>query len=190
RMVFRAVPGLTNAIVPYAVLSGSGGLDFATVTNTTSGALPGANYLGALTSGPNFSTTLAGATATTNVKLAAGATVGAAQSVNALMLPTGGLSVGGAGPLTIGTGLLVSRGAGNSVGVTTLNLGTTESVIYVDGVGSSLALSSNIGGSTNSLANGGLGTLVLSGNNTFTGATRLETGVVRVTSNTAFGAAV
>ena len=97
-----------------------------------------------MTSGPNFATTLTGATATTNVKLAAGEALGGAVTANALLLPNGGLTVSGAGSLNLNSGLLVSTGAGNTVSVNGLTLGTTEGLLYVDS--GDLTVSGNISG--------------------------------------------
>ncbi len=186
RIGFNTIPGLTDAIIPTAVLSGSTGFDFATVTNATPTVTPFNNFVGALTSGANFSTTLAGATATVNVKLAASEAVAGAVTANALLLPNGGITVSGGGTLTLDAGLLASRGAGNVVSVATLN-GAGNTIVYVDGANSTLDVPSVIGTVTSTLAKAGTGFLNLSGANTYTGATRVSNGVLRASSNTAFG---
>ena len=187
RLGFNAMPALTDGIVPFAVLAGSGGFDFATVANSTPSTTPFDNFLGALTSGPNFATSLAAATATVNVKLAASEVVGGAVTANALLLPNGSLAVSGGGSLTLDSGLLLSNGTGNQVSVAGLTLGSTDGIIYVNGAGSTLDVSSAIGGASSSLATAGLGRTILSGPNTFTGTTRITSGVARAVNNLAFG---
>ncbi len=56
----------------------------------------------------SFATTLAGATATTNVRLSASENISGAVSANALLLTAGGMTLGesAASSLTIATGLL------------------------------------------------------------------------------------
>jgi fibronectin-binding autotransporter adhesin len=186
RIAFTTLPTLTDAIIPQAVLSGPAGLDFVTVTNATPSTTPFDNFVGALTSGPNFSTTLAGTTSTVNVKLAANEVVGGVITANALLLPTGGLTVSGAGSVTLDAGLLASRGV-NTVSVAGLTLGSTHAIAYVDGAMSTLNVSGSLGGASTMLAKGGSGVLNLSGANTFNGVTRLTDGVVRASSDLAFG---
>ncbi len=186
RVALNSVTGLlTNAIVPFAVLQNSGGLDFVTVTNAAPLTTPGNNFLGPLTSGSNFATTLAGASDTVNVKLSGSESVGSAVNANALLLAGGGITVSGGGSLTLGSGLLASSGAGNTVSVTDLTLGTTEGNVYV--AAGDVNVSSNLAGATSILANGGPGTVVLSGDNTFTGIFRVVSGTLQAASDTAFG---
>lgn len=185
-------PLLVDEIIPQAVLSGPAGFDFVTVTNATVATplTPFDNFVTALTSGPNFATTLAGATGTVNVKLAASEVVAGAITANALLLPSGAITVSGGGSLTLDSGLLASSGAGNTVSVTNLTIGGANGIVYIDRPGSSLTISSAISatGSTSSLAKGGAGLLNLSGNNLFTGATRVTNGILRASGNNAFGA--
>src|SRR5262249_17852384 len=152
-------------IIPFAVLSGSGGLDFATVTNATPAPTPYDNFLGALTSGANFATTLAGATGSVNVKLTTSEVVAGPVTANALLLANGAIVVSGGGSLNLDAGLLASAGLGNAVSVTDLTLGGAEGLVYVDN--GDLTVGSNVAGATASLGKAGAGTLVLAGANTF-----------------------
>lgn len=186
RIGFNTLPALTDAIIPTAVMSNSSGFDFATVTNATPSVTPFDNFLGALTSGANFSNTLAGATGTVNVKLTGSEVVGGAITANALLLANGGIVVSGGGAITLDAGLLASRGVGNAISVATLT-GPANTLVYVDGPSSVLNISAAVAGATTMLAKGGSGTADFSGANTFTGTTRVSTGVFRASNNTAFG---
>lgn len=188
--VLPAAPAaLQDGILPQVVLQGAtGGFDFATIVNPVGPTAPFDNFLTALTSGPNFATTLAAATATTNVKLSASEVVAGPITANAVLLANGGIVISGAGPLTIDSGLLFSTGAGNQISAP-LALGVNEGIIFVN-ERSDLDISSAISGAASSVAKHGKGTLVLSNNanpNTFNGFTRVADGVLRATKDTAFG---
>jgi fibronectin-binding autotransporter adhesin len=184
KIVFLNPPVLDDGILPYAVLTGPSGLDFAGWVAVSDGY----NVLNPLTSGPNFSTTLVGATATTNVKLSANAAIGAAIGVNALLITGDGVNVTGNATLTVHSGLLAALGAGQTVATTGLTLGGSESIVFVARQ-SDLNVSSNIAGATSTLAKVGEGLLAVSGagTNTFSGQTRVAQGTYRAAKNTAFG---
>lgn len=193
RVAFNVLPAapaaLVAGILPQVVLQGAtGGFDFATIVNPVGPTAPFDNFLTALTSGPNFATTLAAATATTNVKLSASEVVAGPITANAVLLANGGIVISGAGPLTIDSGLLFSTGAGNQISAP-LALGVNEGLIIVN-ERSDLDISSSISAAASSLAKHGKGTLVLSNNanpNTFNGFTRVAEGLLRATKDTAFG---
>jgi autotransporter-associated beta strand protein len=183
---FNALPNLADGIIPQAVWSGSTGLEFLTVTNASPATSPFDNFVGSLTSGPNFATTLTGATATTNVKLSASEAIAGAVTANALLLANGTVNVTGGGSLIIDSGLLASTGVGATIAVATLTQ-AGNGIVFVDGVNSTLAISSAIGGASSNLAKSGSGLLTLSGNNSFAGSMSISDGVLRADSNTAFG---
>ncbi|MBY0513582.1 MAG: hypothetical protein K2P78_06680 [Gemmataceae bacterium] len=98
-----ATPELVNGVLPFATVSKAGDVDFAGYDSA----------LGVLAT-PSVSS-LATATAKDNVKLTAGATLASAAAVNAILFAGNGITVGGAGPLTVGSGLVVTMGSGNSL---------------------------------------------------------------------------
>lgn len=185
RIAFNATPVMTDAIIPTAVLASATGFDFATVTNSTPATTPYDNFLTALTSGPNFATAIPGASnAALNVKLTANDSVPAGIVINALLLANGGITVSGAGALTLDAGLLASRGVGNVVSVAGLVMANDSRVYSASG---DLEVSSAISGAAGSLATGGTGLVELSGTNTYAGAVRVTSGVLQASSDQAFG---
>ena len=175
RIAFTSRPTLANGILAYGVLQGGAGLDFAGVVTPDPLAIFD-NYLSPLTSGPNFSNTLVGATTTTNVKLSGSESVGSSVTAGALLLANGQI-VSGLGALTLSSGLLVSSGS-NTVSVASLTLGAAEGIVFNDR--DTLTFSANIvGGATSSLGYSGTGTTIVSGNNTIAGTVRVTGGTVR-----------
>ena len=191
RLGFNTAPTLTDGIIPFGIMIGSGGLDFATVVNTVGATAPFDNFLTPLTSGANFGTSLAAATATVNVKLTASEAMPANISANAVLLANGGIVLSGAGNLTIDSGLLISTGAGNQVTVPQLLIGPSEALIYVHDRGD-LTISSVIPvtAGISSVAKTGRGFLELSGGNLYNGTTRVTEGILRGTNTTSFGSTV
>ncbi len=189
RVAFNALPTHVDGIVTFAMLQGSGGYDFASVV-ATGPTQPFDNFLTPLTSGANFATTLTGATGAVNVKLSASQVLAGPITANAVLLAGSGIVVSGA-DLTVDTGLIISTGTGNQITTPVLTPGANEGVMYVAERGS-LVVSSNIpvGANALSLAKSGAGTLTLSGTNAYDGATRVTEGVLRGTSNTAFGSTI
>ena len=190
RIALNTTAGLlVDGIVPYAVLSGSGGLDFLTATNAAPTVTPFDNFLGALTSGANFATTLTGASSTVNVKLAANEVIAGSITANALLLP-GGLVVSGTGTLVLDSGLLAGTGS-NSVSIANLTLGGAEGLVFVDGRSSDLTVSSGVtaAGATSAFSKSGLGSVIVGGANPnlFAGTTRVVNGIFRANKDSAFG---
>lgn len=193
RLAVNVIPtggsGLVDGILPYGVMQGSSGFDFATIV---AGPVitPFDNFLTALTSGPNFGTSLATSTATVNVKLAASEVLAAPATANAVLLANGGIVVSG-NNLTVDTGLIISNGAGNQITAPALAVGANDGLFYVN-EGSNLSVSSNIllGSALLVVGKSGQGSLTLSGASTFNGLVRVSEGILRGTSNTAFGSTV
>ena len=142
------------------------GADFAAV-NSTNGYVRAINY----GTDSNTQTTLTGATASTWVKLSSTVTPSGNVSLKALTLSGAVDFTQSSGNLT--TTAILKSGGGNSTisGSTALVTGGTQSYIRVDTASDKLTISSPITG-TASLTKTGLGTLVLTGNNTFTNAGR------------------
>ena len=188
RIAFNVAPTLVNAIIPTAVITNSTGLEFTTIVNPSLTTTPFDNFVAPLTSGANFTTNLATATATQNVKLTASVALGAAAVGNALLLVGNNIAVTGAALTLAGTGLIASSGTGNSISGGTLTLGGAEGLVFVDRA-SDLTLAGPIAGATSDFGKGGAGRLTLTGANTYTGGTTWVTqGVVRAQNNDAFGA--
>ena len=162
---------ITNAAGPLALGGVAGdayynGADFAAV-NSTNGYVRAINY----GTDSNTQTTLTGATASTWVKLSSTVTPSGNVSLKALTLSGAVDFTQSSGNLT--TTAILKSGGGNSTisGSTALVTGGTQSYIRVDTASDKLTISSPITG-TASLTKTGLGTLVLTGNNTFTNAGR------------------
>ena len=135
-------------------------------------------------------TTLAasGLSATANYLSAADLTIAGPESVNSLKLA-------GAQTLTL-TGLLTNTTGGilfdNGTGAATITGGTlgasaTEVIVTTAGAnsGNALTIASLISGGAGSLTKSGTGLLVISGANTYTGATNINQGTVRLSGATA-----
>ncbi|WP_254512258.1 autotransporter-associated beta strand repeat-containing protein [Anatilimnocola floriformis] len=193
RVAVNALPtggsAMVDGILPYGVMQGPSGFDFLTIT-TAPATAPFDNFITSLTSGANFGTSLATATATVNVKLTASETLAAPATANAVLLANGGIIVGG-NDLTVDTGLVISAGVGNQITAPNLNVGVNDGLFYVNDK-TDLTVSSAIplGRATLILAKGGLGLLTLSGTNTFNGLVRPTEGTIRAASNNAFGSTV
>jgi fibronectin-binding autotransporter adhesin len=193
RVGFNALPtgaaAMVDGILPKAILLGSDGYDFATVANPIGPAAPYDNFLTPLRSGPNFATTLAGATATTNVRLTASEVINEPITANAILLADDGVVLSGTGTVIADSGLLASFGVGNQISVTGLDIGGTEGIIFIE-EGTDLNISSGIGGASLALSKHGRGLLTLSNNanpNTYNGIFRVTDGIVRAMKDTAFG---
>ena len=178
------VTQLSNGILPFATLAKAGDLDFVGY-DLTKGVLAGP-----------YADTLAGATATTNVKLKHNETVSGAIAVNALLV-TGAtpVTVGGAGLLTIGSGLLVANGAGQTINAP-LEFGGATALILTPNfgtTGTAFNTTLDLGGAVDGqqgLAKLGVGRLNLNASSTYAGVTNIYEGVVRITNAGALGAAV
>lgn len=155
RVTFTTAPTATDGILPYATV---GAADFGTYDNGTNVGI------GAPQAAGFYKLTLTGATATDNVKLAAGATVPANLTVNPLILDGNSLTLGG-GTLTLGSGALRVNGTGATVSAA-LAQGAVEAIVVPGG---DVALSGAVTG-TRGLTAAGTGTVAL-GNPSYTGGT-------------------
>jgi len=161
------------------VIGESGGARALTKLGTATLVLSGANTYSGLTtvSAGTLRVTHASALGTTD----AGTVVnsGAALNLNAVEVGAEAVSLTGTGIST--TGALTGTGVSSLSGAITL-LGNSS----IGGTGNTLALSGIIGesGGARTLTKVGSGTLVLSGANTYTGATTLSGGTLRATTST------
>jgi autotransporter-associated beta strand protein len=176
---------LDDGIIPFAVIANSTGLEFATWTNTNPILAPLDNFLTPLNS---FGTSLAGATAATNVKLSADEVLAGAATVNAVLIVGSNVDLTGTGSLAVSSGLLAVSSENNSISASTLTLGGSEGLIYTS-AGADLNISSVVAGASSVLGKGGRGAVTISGANTstFTGTAWVTDGLFRAQKNTAFG---
>ena len=179
QIVFSTSPTLTNGILPYAFVNGT---DFA----TNGGSGTSMQALSATSpNSSNFATTLptnGSALSTVNYKLTNFGTqsLTAATQANAILfvgttVPTV-LNLAG-NSLTLGAGTLAFSGPQTAT-VTggTIPLGTAEGIVLT-GPGASANLGSSISGS-GGLTFGGTGTTTLSGVNSYSGQTTLNSGTL------------
>ncbi len=163
--VTTALPS-TNGIVPFATVTGT---DFAAGGGNTIAAFVG------------YVTSLAAATATSNVKLTGNDVVPAAGlTVNSLIINGTNLSVTGSATLTSGAVLIT--GGTDSVNAP-LNIGTAGALIT--NTGATANYNGPIGGSALAVAGGG--TTVFNNADTYTGGTTLESGILSIGNPTGLG---
>ncbi len=172
----------TISILPYAYGDTGTGDGNTFVTNN----VPAGTGIRPLNVTTEFVGSLAASgSATDNVRLTAGETLGAAKTVNALLADTAGGAVllGGAGTLTLTSGALLTTGANDATISAPLSFGATntaEAVVTV--VNPKLTISSNLA-TTGGLTKSGAGILELSGNNTaLTGGIYIHGGSVTLAS--------
>ena len=193
---------MTNGIIPYAeVVGNNAGVatnDLATLVQTAAGV----NVV-AFT---NYVTNLNTALPTDNVRLYASAaptvSLTSSRAVNALIIDPGvtlttsndsELSVGGVSPAGVagggGNGTVIFAGnntaAVSTISVDALNLGAVSVIMTGNGV--QAAINCPIEGGATDITKAGLGNLVLSGCNTFTGSFNVAQGLVTATNSYAFG---
>src|SRR5207302_11067153 len=106
----------------------------------------------------------------------------ATDPVNAILLRGDGITISGAAgvTLTLASGTLAANGgtaSGNIVTVPTLALGSQEGM-FLSGTGTTTVSSTITGSGGLSVAGGG--NLILTGTNSYTGATTLDSGTVTV----------
>jgi fibronectin-binding autotransporter adhesin len=198
----------TLARVSFTVLpSGSqivNGVLLGTFVNDTSSSADAAgigSYSTTLSSITVAATTSQGAvsgftgSSTTNYTFTGAVGLTGSASANSVNLATGA-SIDGAQPLSVTSGMILDSGTGSGgvadIGGTTpgtLAFGSAEGIVYVDGLtgsGQTLTIGSVITGSnaTNGLTfTGGVngaGNLILTGSNTYTGATTINSGTLTV----------
>ncbi|MCB1078027.1 MAG: autotransporter-associated beta strand repeat-containing protein, partial [Verrucomicrobiae bacterium] len=164
RVSFTVAPSRMNGIIDIAVIdNASTGLNFA--THHTAGRTTGSGFFGLLdvydattaalpelvALGGTFANTLAGAIATTNVRLNSSKAISGPITANALLLADGSIVVSGAHELTLASGLIASNGTGSSITVDTLTLNGLTSNIYVNDH-SDLTVSSGVGGTAGQIS--------------------------------------
>lgn len=181
---FTTLPVVTNGIIAAA----SGGAAYQTVNGVNWAALSGSSVIAY----SGYTTTLpASPVSSTNYALNANASTSGAASVNTLKLIGGGanptITLGGTLTLTAKS-VLFDNSLGTGL-ITGGQLGTTnvETVIITNGsvAGNALTVASPIGSGTGSLTKSGTGTLIISGNNSYTGNTIINEGTVRMSGATA-----
>lgn len=184
RIIFTSAPGLTNGVI--AQSGGSGVLGFATVNGTSFAGYDATNGVVPITTSafPGTSSSTTNALLTTS-----GNTNGSASpfSLNTLTIAPSGagqsLDINGSGNLNVVAFLLrgsstdfsiIASGAGGISG------GATR-IFQIPDVGALLTVSARLTGATgNGINKAGLGTLVLTANNsTITGATTISAGAIR-----------
>ncbi|HND55893.1 MAG TPA: hypothetical protein PLV92_25930, partial [Pirellulaceae bacterium] len=165
------ITALSDGVLPFATVSRAGDIDFATydLPNGVMAAVP-------------TKTTLAGAGSSDNVKLSTSEALTAPTVVNALLLAGSGLVVSGAGSLSIDSGLLVSAGTNNSLGVA-VDFSSVSPLIVVptspstSNASSSLMMAGTVAG-LQGLNKFGAGRLTLAAANSYQGLTSVLEGSV------------
>lgn len=168
--------GTTNiSIVPAALASGVSGTTF--VTYGTNGIRPLADA--------EYSGDFSGAGVFGNVSIGAATDIAGQATVNVLRLKAGG-TVGGAGTLTVGGGMILAQPGSGPITVGALDFGGAEGIITTEG---DFTISSSIlgTGTGNSLTKSGAGRLTLTGSSNYTGATNVVGGILAIANPLALG---
>ena len=170
---------------------GSGSAKWNVLTGGTSN---NSNWLSAATGGTDThqspaSTTNVNFIATTGSNLTT--TLGADTAINSLRFTSdasSSVTVGGANTLTInatgtngntsGNGITVDSSSGAHTVSSNVGLGASQT--WTNNSANALAVSGTISGGANSLTKAGTGTLVLGGNNSFTGGLNINDGIVQL----------
>ena len=178
-----SVPALTNGILPWAVIGGPSGLDFATYTPGTGGfsltALPVSAYVASFDAVPAGTTTAL-------VKLSANETITSKQVYGLLLGP--GVTLSGQDvttTLALGGGPLLLS-AGTSLSVPFVGLPAETTVFTAPGTAATV--NSVLTGAATSITKGGAGTLILASANQFSGTMYATEGVLNVRNSAALGA--
>lgn len=183
------LPALSNSILPWATITGPGGLDFATYTSTDAGLaitpLPPSAYVTSFDAVPDGSTNAL-------VKLARSESIGS-RTVFAVLLSKQrpadpAITLSGTDPaatLRVTSGLIGLGDSNNAITVGNLDI-PTEATIYVAPGVSNARIASSIS-STSTITKGGSGSLILSGASQFTGQLNLNEGVINVQNSMALG---
>ncbi|MBS0660945.1 MAG: autotransporter-associated beta strand repeat-containing protein [Verrucomicrobia bacterium] len=127
-----------------------------------------------------------GARLSDNVRLSAHTAIASPTAVNALWL-SGGVTLSGAGPLTLAAGNLLVTGSGNVI-ATPLTTPDNTVALAVGGPGD-VRITSNLTSLPGGLIKSGAGVLTLTGTNTYVAATTLAGGTLAVESASALSSA-
>ena len=184
QIILQAQPTLigsgANAILPNALigLANSAIVDFATTTGSapTINVVPFSNY--------STAADINSAAPGSIYKLTTSQTLTSSLSLGAVLLSGNNLSFDGVGgsTLTLTDGQLATAGTNIAVTVPTIALGSAAGSLMTNG-NSTPTISSVIAG-TGSLAIGGLGTLTLAGQSTFSGGVTLAGGTLALATST------
>lgn len=168
-------------ILPYAIADtspGGSGNTFLAVDGLITRPLGEGEY-GAISSG---SSTLVNASVTSNTSVSSNTTINAVRMKGAGTT----LTISGGSTLTMNAGAVyASEATATSISGGTLALGSREG-IFTTAASGTMAVGSVITGS-NGLTKAGPGTLVLTGANTYSGVTTVNSGVLGVASDSALG---
>jgi autotransporter-associated beta strand protein len=194
----QRIDGNWAAFTGTVTIASSGGFYINAAQSTTATA---AYILSTPTNLPNDGNTCNFGSLSGSGNLATGSTAGKIVSIGALNSDTGysGNISGGGALIKVGTGILTLTGANNHTGGTTITSGTlclgngtssngtltgpvTNNATFMVANPSDQTLSSDISGS-GGLVKSGAGTLTLNGNNTYTSATTITNGTLRLTAN-------
>src|SRR5262249_39587239 len=170
-----------NGVLPFGTLSKVGDIDFVAY-----------DPVKGVFAAPSLSS-FTGATPKDNIKLTGNATISAATSVNAVLIASDGVTVGGSGQLTINSGLLVAAGGNDAVSAP-LEFGGATALVVTPNLSSTtssnatLDLSGVLDGQLG-VTKFGTGRANFDGANTYLGVTNVLEGVLRITNGGALGAA-
>src|SRR6185437_4220183 len=134
QFIFAASPSLTgtgsNAVLPYATITGPGGFDFATIVGTSNGSVTRfSNYVMNDLSQPN-----------TVVKLTSPAVLNSTQMLSALLM-SGGATLSGVGTLTLQSGALAATGGLNTISISNLSASSGGELLVMSDSNSTAAIS-------------------------------------------------
>ncbi len=167
---------LGNGAYPGAIAD-NGSLTFnSTAAQTLSGSISGN---GALNQGGFGSLTLAGANTFAGPSIV---TSGTLSISNALALQNSTLNYSGGNVVFSGITAAVMGGLSGSQNLSLLNDSSAAVTLTVGGNNANTIFSGSISGSGASLTKAGTGTLTLNGNNSYTGATTVSSGVLQLNS--------
>jgi len=173
-------PTLTNSVLGYAIVKDATSSGFATVSGGNVVRYTGATILSDNSDSSTTNYSYSGSGATLN--WSNGITN---RSVNSLAIDTSGgtatIDMGGASNvLTLTTGGLLMTGSNNAI-IQNGVVGASVSEVIVNQFGAgTLTISGAVSGGAGTLIKTGTGKLILSGVNSFTGATRIEAGTLEI----------
>src|SRR5262245_13511447 len=139
--------------------------------------------IAALTSYQTLSTSTNGNAASDNVLVTSNTTIGVTDTVNAVLVRGANVAISG-GVLTVGTGMVATSRAGNTISTTGLVFGSEGVLISDTDSSTTQTISGTITG-TGGLTFSGLGSQTLSGTNSVTGTRTLNSGTLTFAANNA-----